>query len=173
MVSFYSPLKGTAENLHIFRAFIVCVKHKKVNPLAKIDGLWYDDKEVFPMKSTKFWLLVVGIVLAVAAAASAAIFSNKLGDATALIYQDGVCLCTIDLSQVGEPYSFTVEWEDGCNVVEVERGRIRVSEADCPDQVCVRQGWISNSVAPIACLPHKLVIRLVSSSDSVVDGVVG
>lgn len=125
------------------------------------------------MKSTKFWLLVVGIVLAVAAAASVAIFCNKLGDATALIYQDGACVRTIDLNQVDEPYSFTVEWDGGYNVVEVERGRIRVSEADCPDQVCVHQGWISNSVVPVACLPHKLVIRLASSSDSVVDGVVG
>lgn len=125
------------------------------------------------MKSTKFWLLAIGIVLAVAAAASAAIFYNKLGDATALIYQEGACVRTIDLSQVDEPYTFTVEWDGGYNVVEVERGRIRVSEADCPDQVCVHQGWISNSVVPIACLPHKLVIRLVSSSEPVVDGVAG
>lgn len=125
------------------------------------------------MKSTKFWLLVVGIILAAAAVASVATFRSRLGDAVAVIDQDGVCVRTIDLSQVNEPYSFTVEWEDGYNVVEVERGRIRVSEADCPDQVCVRQGWISNSVVPVACLPHKLVIRLVNNSDSVVDGVVG
>ncbi len=125
------------------------------------------------MRSTKFWLLVVGILLAVAAAASVAIFRTKLGDSTALIYQDGACVRTIDLSQVDQPYSFMVEWNGGYNVIEVERGRIRVSEADCPDQVCVHQSWISNSVVPIACLPHKLVIRLVSGSDSKVDAVVG
>lgn len=125
------------------------------------------------MRSTKFWLLLVGIVLAVATAASVAVFRTKLGDSTALIYQDGTCVRTIDLSQVDKPWSFTVEWDGGYNVIQVERGRIRVSEADCPDQVCVHQGWISNSVVPIACLPHKLVIRLVSGSDSGVDAVVG
>lgn len=125
------------------------------------------------MRSTKFWLLVVGIVFAAAAAASIAIFRTRLGDSTALIYQDGACVRTIDLSQVDEPWSFTVEWDGGYNVVEVERGRIRVSQADCPDQVCVHQGWISNSVVPVACLPHRLVIRLVSGSDPGVDGVVG
>lgn len=125
------------------------------------------------MRTTKFWLLTVGIILAVASSASIAIFFNKLGGATALIDQDGVCLRTIDLSQVDKPYSFTVEWDGGYNVIEVERGRIRVSEADCPDQVCVRQGWLSNSTVPIACLPHKLVIRLAGSSGSIVDGVAG
>ena len=29
------------------------------------------------------------------------------------------------------------------NTVVVEGGRVRVSQADCPDQVCVNQGWIS------------------------------
>ena len=65
-----------------------------------------------------------------------------------------------------------MEWEDGYNVIEVERGRIRVAEADCPDQVCVRQGWISNSVVPIACLPHRLVIQLDSDGGGV-DGMTG
>ena len=65
-----------------------------------------------------------------------------------------------------------MEWEGGYNLIEVERGRIRVAEADCPDQVCVRQGWISNSVVPIACLPHKLVVQLESASGGV-DGATG
>lgn len=125
------------------------------------------------MKSQKFWLLLIGAVLAVSAVLSAVVLHGRVGDATALIYQDGTCVRTIDLDRVDEPYSFTVEWDGGCNVVEVERGRIRVSEADCPDQVCVHQGWISNSVVPVACLPHKLVIRLVSSSEPAVDGATG
>lgn len=124
------------------------------------------------MKSTKFWLILIGAVLAVSAAASAAIFLGKVGNATALVCQDGVCVETIDLSRVDEPYSFTVEWEGGYNIIEVERGRIRVAEADCPDQICVRQGWISTDVAPIACLPHKLVIRLTGGGGDV-DGAVG
>ena len=72
-----------------------------------------------------------------------------------------------------KPFSFTVAWEGGYNVVEVERGRIRVAEANCPDQICVRQGWLSNSAAPIACLPHKLVIRLEGGEEAGIDGVTG
>ena len=34
-------------------------------------------------------------------------------------------------------------------------------EADCPDQVCVRQGWVQDRTVPIVCLPHRLVIEIV------------
>lgn len=125
------------------------------------------------MKSQRFWLLLIGGILAVSAVAGAVLFHGRLGDSIALVYQDGACIRTIDLRQADEPYSFTIEWEGGHNVVSVERGRICVSEADCPDQVCVRQGWIGTGAVPIACLPHKLIIRLASSADSVVDGVAG
>ncbi len=124
------------------------------------------------MKTQKFWLFLVGAVLLVSTVAGMLVFRGRTGAATAFIYRDGECIRTIALDDVNKPFSFTVEWEDGCNVIEVERGRIRVAEADCPDQVCVRQGWISNSVVPIACLPHRLVIRL-ESADSGVDGVAG
>lgn len=124
------------------------------------------------MKSQKFWLFLVGAILLVSAAAAALVFRGRAGDSTAFLYQDGVCIRTIALSGVDAPFSFTVEWEGGYNVIEVERGRIRVAQADCPDQVCVRQGWISNSVVPVACLPHRLVIQLESAGGGV-DGVTG
>ena len=124
------------------------------------------------MKSTKFWLVLLGAALAVSAALSALLFLGGRDNTLAVITQDGTVLRTIDLSRVEEPYSFPVEWEGGTNVIEVERGRIRVAEADCPDQTCVRQGWRSAGTVPIACLPHKLVIQLTGGGDGV-DGVVG
>lgn len=125
------------------------------------------------VRTTKFWLLLVGALLLLSAAAGFWVLRGWAGNTLARVYQDGVCIRTIDLYRVDEPYSFTVEWEGGYNVIEVERGRIRVSEADCPDGICVRRGWVSNSAAPIACLPHKLVIRLEGGGDGPVDGVAG
>lgn len=125
------------------------------------------------MKSNKFWLVLIGAVLIISLAASLVIFLGGEKATAALIYQDGVCIRRIDLTGVDAPWSFTVEWEGGYNVVEVDRGRIRVAEADCPDQTCVRQGWRSAGTVPIACLPHKLVIQLESGGEAGIDGVAG
>lgn len=112
------------------------------------------------MKRTRFWVILIGILLA-ASLAAAVLLAGRTQGGTARVYQNGVLLRTIDLNGVDEPYAFTVEDDrGGTNVVEVERGRIRVSQADCPDQVCVRQGWISTSAAPVVCLPHGLVIEI-------------
>ena len=106
----------------------------------------------------------IGLLLAWAVVASAAwllLGSGKTDAPVARITRDGALLEEIDLDRVDETYSFTLEDGRGINTVLVERGRIRVSEADCPDRVCVNRGWISDGTAPIICLPHKLMIEIV------------
>ena len=88
------------------------------------------------------------------------LFQGGSRGTVANVYQNGVCIRSIDLAAVTEGYTFTVTDEAGENVVEVAPGRIRVLSADCPDQVCVRMGWLSDAAAPIVCLPHRLVIRI-------------
>lgn len=116
--------------------------------------------------------LIAGLLAA--AVAGSAVFillqRGRVPAPVARISRDGVLLEEIDLSRVDEPYSLTLEDESGRNVLSVERGRVRVSEADCPDQVCVKQGWVSNGAAPIVCLPHKLVVELVGTGEDLDGG---
>ena len=84
----------------------------------------------------------------------------------ARITLDGEVLEEIPLDEVEESYSFTVDSEGGSNTILVEPGRIRVSEADCPDQVCVSQGFISDGTVPLVCLPHKLMIEIVGGGSA-------
>ncbi len=56
----------------------------------------------------------------------------------------------------------TVESALGTNVVEVRDGQVRVREADCSNQACVNQGWVSGQGQTIVCLPHKLTVQLVA-----------
>ena len=89
---------------------------------------------------------------------------------TARITRDGALLEEIDLTRVEEPYTLVVEDSQGSNTLQVERGRIRVLEADCPDQICVDQGWISDGTVPIVCLPHRLMIQIVGGEEGLDGG---
>ena len=115
--------------------------------------------------STK--LLLFLLILAVGASAvSVLIRRQPPKDPIARILLDGELLEEIDLDRVGASYSFTVEnGSGGSNTIQVERGRIRVSHADCPDQVCVEQGWISDGTVPIVCLPHGLIIEITGGGE--------
>jgi len=89
------------------------------------------------------------------------------------IYQNGVLIKTIPLDQVTEEQRFTISGENGAeNVITVRPGSIAVTAASCPDKICVHQGFRSNSLLPITCLPNHLVIRLRKShGDEAADAV--
>lgn len=107
---------------------------------------------------------IILILLLAAAVLSAGVLllqKKQTSSPVARITRDGELLREIPLDEVEESYSFVVEDEEGSNTILVEPGRIRVSEADCPDQVCVNQGFISDGTVPVVCLPHKLMIEIV------------
>lgn len=80
---------------------------------------------------------------------------------TAYIYVNGDLYETIALSRVTTDYQLNITARDGgYNTILVQPGAISISTADCPDQVCVKQGTITNNLLPITCLPHGLVIEL-------------
>ncbi len=114
---------------------------------------------------TRSWILIFAVLLAVCSVLTAILFARRPSGTVANIYRDGVCVYSVDLSAVEEPFEFTLTDERGSNTVRVERGRIRVTDADCPDRVCVSAGWVGeNGSAPVVCLPHRLVIRVEKSA---------
>lgn len=115
---------------------------------------------------TKAWILIVALLLVVSLGLSLWVFLRPSGH-VANVYRDGVCLLSVDLSTVTEAKTYTFSNEKGSNVILVEPGRICVQEADCPDQVCVKAGWLTST--PIVCLPHGLVIRLERTLRSPID----
>lgn len=89
---------------------------------------------------------------------------------TADIYQNGILIMSIPLVGETESRIFTIEGDNGCiNEVEVRPGSIGIISADCPDKLCVGQGFISDTRLPITCLPNRLVIQLRPASDDAKD----
>lgn len=124
-----------------------------------------NQKKHNPIKTTA-WIIVIGFIFVFSCIAIVYNTYFRETGTIAYIYQDGICIYSIDLSTVTESKSFVITGEQGNNTILIEEGKICISEADCPDQVCVRSGWLTNSVAPIVCLPHKLVISLVSEDNT-------
>lgn len=108
--------------------------------------------------------LAIGAVLILLSAASLLyILLPKSADQGLIadIYQNGELIASIPLEEVRETYRFTVTGDQGCvNEIEVRPGSIGIISADCPDRLCVRQGFVSSSRLPVTCLPNRVVIRL-------------
>ena len=113
------------------------------------------------MLKTRTWIIIIAAAALMLAALSAYLLNARREGTAVEVMQDGIVLREIDLSAVTREYTFAVEWPGGgSNTVRVQPGRICVSDADCPDKICIGQGWLSNQAAPVVCLPHRLVIRI-------------
>ena len=44
--------------------------------------------------------------------------------------------------------------------MRAESDGVSVTQADCPDLLCVQQGKITTSAIPIACVPHHLTVQI-------------
>jgi len=83
----------------------------------------------------------------------------------ALIHSEGkVTRISLDINK-----TYTISSSEGMNVLTVENGYIYVSEADCPDKICINQGKINKTGETIICLPHELVVEIEGEDSTVVD----
>ena len=90
----------------------------------------------------------------------------------AVITLDSKVIQTIDLNAVKTQKEWKIYNKAGnYNLIEILPGKIRIKDADCPDKICVKEGWISQGGQLIVCLPHKLIISI-EGKNNTVDSVV-
>lgn len=69
--------------------------------------------------------------------------------------------------------SGTYSLNGGSNILVIENGEAYLSDADCPDKLCVRQGRVKYTGQCITCLPNKLTVTVFGAEESGIDAVVG
>lgn len=87
----------------------------------------------------------------------------------AIVYQDGREISRYPLTvdeTITIPYG-----EQEYNLLMISGGAALVSDADCPDRLCVSQREICKKGESIICLPHKLVITIDSDKEGELDAV--
>ena len=53
----------------------------------------------------------------------------------------------------------------------IKNGKADMTEADCPDKLCVHQKPVSKNHESIICLPNKVIVEVDSSANSEFDAV--
>lgn len=82
-----------------------------------------------------------------------------------IIKADGKVVQEIALSADTPAQRINIPGKRDNAVLEIKEGRVRMLEADCPDQVCVKQGWIDRAGQSIVCVPNEIAVYLQGSAD--------
>lgn len=115
-------------------------------------------------------LVIVLIVFSLLFAYYMSTVNNNLEKKYISIQINGEEINTIEFSDdiIGETY--VLETEFGRNVLQFGDGEVRIIEASCPDQLCVKQGKIGQVGQLLVCLPNRLVVEI-KANDAINDDI--
>lgn len=123
-----------------------------------------------PMLKKGDLILVIAIIFSVVAGIIFLKFFYKdNGDKIAIIKQNNEIIKSVNLNTVTKPQELKVlgKYSD---IILIEKGRIRFEEANCPDKVCVKTGWLTQNGDMAVCLPNRTIIEIKGINNKI-DGV--
>ncbi|NLM15946.1 MAG: hypothetical protein GX218_08840 [Clostridiaceae bacterium] len=105
---------------------------------------------------------VIVALVALLAVALLLAMPDRFGDSRAAAHLtcDGEILCRWTADQLWTGGETTIEAHGYHYMIIWGQGRIRFAEADCPDQVCVRTGWLKSEGNLAACVPGHLILKI-------------
>ena len=124
-------------------------------------------RKLFSNKKRADLILVVALLL-LAGVLYLSMNANRQEGGVVVVRVDGVETERHSLAVDG-----TFPLNGGTNILVIRDGQAWLSEADCPDLLCVKQGKIHYTGQVITCLPNRLTVTVEGGESDGVDLVVG
>ncbi len=114
-------------------------------------------------KKTDVLIILILIAISIIGILIYNLFFSKI-NGIANIYYDSKLVKTIDLS-LNKDYSFYLDQNPNVLIHVTDDGYIYFEKSNCPNKICIKSGKIKKVGKSIACLPNKIVIKIVSSKE--------
>jgi len=115
---------------------------------------------------------IIASVIIIAVSLTAFFFLRGGEGRVAVVEYNGKTVKTIDLSEVKQEYTFTVNGDLTVEITVSPDG-IRFTDSECRDKLCMKFGLLSQRGDMAACVPAKVSIRITGGTNETVDGVTG
>lgn len=118
------------------------------------------------LKKHKNDILLILVVLILAGGVWLYTGLTREAGAEVIVSRDGEELMRLPLSENTE---WVIGEGDHTNTLVISGGEAWISQASCPDHICINQGRISLDGQTIVCLPNKLVVAVTGGASGDVD----
>ena len=107
-------------------------------------------------------LILILVFCMAALIALLAVRSDRQEGSIAQVRIDGKLYGNYSLT---EEQTINLRGEDFVSLLVIRDGAADMTEADCPDQICVKHRPVRFRGETIVCLPHKLVVEIISEQE--------
>ena len=125
-------------------------------------------KALFANKKLRADLILIAALLLLAGILFLALNHGRQEGGVVVVRVNGTEVERHSLSLSG-----TFPLNGGSNILVIRDGQAWLSEANCPDHICVKQGKIHYTGQVITCLPNRLTVTVEGGESDGVDFVVG
>ncbi len=113
------------------------------------------------------WVLLAALVILGIAMTIIIYRPASSAGSTVIIKENGIRTQAYPLSHNA---TYTITNGDGTNTLTIQDGYASITDANCHDYYCIRQGKINQPGQSIICLPHRLSIEIQGEGD-IIDGI--
>lgn len=120
------------------------------------------------MKIKRNDIVLIALLIAAALILSVVLFLNKTDGAKVTVKVNNELIGTYSLN---EDMTLKIGDNNSYNILVIKDNTAKITEATCPDKLCVNQKAISYDSESIICLPNKVVVEIISEEESTNDSV--
>ncbi len=122
------------------------------------------------MKTKRNDIILISVFLAIAVILLAA--NRWLHHEDGAFVQVTVDSMIYETLPLNEDSTITIDgYNGGKNTLQIKDSYASITEADCPDKLCQKQKKIRYNGETIVCLPHKIVVSVISEENSDIDNI--
>lgn len=120
------------------------------------------------IKRNDIVLAAIFLIAAILFFAGYNLFFHKAGNYVQVIANGEV----INSLPLNKDTTITIKgYNNGKNVLQIKDGYASITNADCPDKLCQKQKKIRYNGETLVCLPHKVVVSVISQEETGIDGI--
>ncbi len=120
------------------------------------------------MKIKRNDIVLITLLIVAALILSVVLFLNKTDGAKVVVKVNNELIGTYSLN---EDMTLKIGDNNSYNILVIKDNTAKITEATCPDKLCVNQKAISYDSESIICLPNKVVVEVISENESTNDSV--
>lgn len=112
------------------------------------------------MKKRKIDLIIIAVIIFMAAVSFIVIhiFYKDTGKTVQIFVKNRL----VKELPLDKDITYNIEDGDYFNTLTIKDSRVYMTDANCPDKLCVKQKEIKENGENIICLPHKVIVKVVS-----------
>ncbi len=118
-------------------------------------------------KSKDLIIIIIILLLAIGLYYIYSLYNKEAeqSGAKAEIYYESKLVMTVMLNEKVDK-TFSIDENQHVVFHLYEDGSIRFEESNCPDKVCIKSGRLSHVGSSAACLPNKIILKVVPIKDT-------